>query len=224
MRNPIYRGITSFSADYHKYGTTPKGLSFVAFRKSVISGDNLPANICALRSASQLEVALATLLHIGKKGYEERALAIAALGKALSLRLAQIDGIEIVGAPKDQRAPRFVIAFRLEEPLKHLTYAMGRLMGKLGWQLSHLKEYTLHMLLTNAHKNNPQFLSKFISDLEFVVQVLQSHRSIKPQGTEGLYGMAANVNLPSLLGTNKTKRAFLKLMVNLYGDFLISAQ
>lgn len=218
-----YFGITSFSSDFHKFATTAKGLSMVAFKKSIFAKENLPKNICALRTVSQLEVGLATLLHIGNKGYKKRALGITQLASELSDELSLVDGIELV-TPVNKSVPHFVVAFRLKDPLVDLTYTMASFMSKLGWDLNSLNDYTLHMVLTNTHKNNPNFLAKFISDIRFVVGVIKKNPQIKPTGMAGLYGMAANLNFASMLGNNEAKRSFLKLMVNLYGDFLISAQ
>ena len=213
-------GITSLSGDFHKYGVTPKGLSLFILRRR---GDLImPTSICKTRSSAQLEVGLACLLKIGRTEYEERAQNIVTLAEQLREQIANVDGIEII-EDSTSNIPRFVVAFRLKEPLTHLTYTLDSFMSKLGWHLSSVGRYTLHIAITNAHTYNNQFLAKFISDLGFVVRVLQDHPHLKQTSSVGLYGMAACPKELSYVPED-LKHEILSGMLGLYAEHLVDSE
>lgn len=216
LDDPSLKGITSWSADIHKYGLTQKGLSFVACRKR--EDLIMPSRICKQRSSTQLEVGLACMLKIGRQGYQDRAQSIIKLAKELKKSLIEIKDLEIIDISDD--VPHFVIAFRLREPLTHLTYTLASFMGKLGWHLSQVGRYTLHVAITNAHTYNEQFLPKFMSDMTFVVETLHKHPHLKQSSSVGLYGMAACPRELSLVPDN-LKDEILSGMLKLYAENLV---
>lgn len=216
LQDPRFLGITSLSADTHKYGTSQKGLAFLGFDTHVIH--HIPQEICQLRSSSHLEVGLACMLTIGRKGYEQRAKNIVALSHALRDELEKLHEIEIIGKPIDDTIPHFVIAFRLKNKLKHHTYTLASFMKQLGWHLSQVSDYTLHIAITNAHVHNQHFLAKFMDDLTFCINVLHAHPNLTPSSSVGVYGMAASIN--GISGHN-TRKKFLELMVKLYAENLM---
>jgi sphinganine-1-phosphate aldolase len=212
-----FAGITSVSADIHKYGISQKGLSFLAYKKSIFT--NPPQQICQIRSSSHLEVGLAGMLHIGKSGYQRRAASIVKLAGEFRNELEKMPTIELVGKPEFNRIPHFVIAWHLKDKLKTHTYTLASFMKKLGWHVSQVSDYTLHMAVTNAHVHNEQFLPKFISDLTFAINALTLYPNLSPSSSVGVYGMAANTNGVS---GHYTQKAFLTLLAKLYAENLMS--
>jgi len=218
----LWEGVSSWSADLHKYGVTQKGLSFVGFRRSFISDEQyFPNTICSERTAANLEVGIACMLEIGQKGYQERANSIAELGKLLKQEIRKIDDIEIRGEPCDSKIPDWVIAFQLRDPLKHHTYTLGSFMKKMGWKLNQVGDYTLHIALTTAHTQSSDFLEKFVSDLQFGVSLLHKYPNVKQSSSVGAYGMAAQ--LTNMAFGKQTSIAWLELLVSLYAENIMTA-
>jgi glutamate/tyrosine decarboxylase-like PLP-dependent enzyme len=221
--NEHFDGVTSWSADLHKYGLSQKGLSFVGFRRSFVLDEKVQlANIANPRSASQLELGISCLLTIGREGYEKRAANIANLGHQLNMELSNLEQIEVRALPAHANLPHFVVAFRLKDRLQPLTYVMAAWMKELGWHLSQVGEYTVHMALTNAHTYDEQFVPKFLSDLNFVIERLALHPGLKKSSSVGVYGMAADFNVSSLAPGHQTTEALLNAFVKFYAENLIS--
>lgn len=221
LSKPKFVGITIITADLHKYGFTRKGLSVVVYNTDAL--ERFPDNICHPRSSSQLETGLACLRGLGHEGYKQRAEAIVALAKQLREGLEKIPAIEIVGKPKDHRIPHFVIAFKLKDPLKNHIYALASYLGKLGFYISQVRDYTVHVAVTYAHVQNSQFLPKFLSDIRFIIETLHKYPHFKPATSGGVYGMAANINNTVFAG-QKTQKAMLEILVRLYADNLVTAK
>lgn len=212
-----YAGITSVSMDTHKYGFSQKGLSFLAYKKSQFTHAPLP--ICQNRSSTHLEVGLACMLHIGRKGYQQRAENIVELAKQLILKMSEMSELEILGRPKEGDTPHFVIAFHLKDGLRQHTYTLASFMKKLGWHLSQISNQTLHIALTNAHANNEKFLGKFINDLRFSIDLIKNNPHLAPSSTVAVYGMAGS--LRGVSGNNLTQKELLKFILKLYPELIM---
>lgn len=222
LNNPVFKGVTSWSADLHKYGVARKGLSSFYYKNSLQRYRGLSPAICTMRSTAQIEQGLISMLKIGNRGYSERAQKIISLSQELLFELNKTDGIEVI-APLAHN-PRFVIAFRMSGTLKSLTYTLGSYMSKLGWHLSTMGEHTLHIAVTNAHTQDQEFLKKFMDDLRYVVQLLQRNPKLKQSSSVGIYGMAADLSVGSFITGKKSKEVFLKTMIKLYADNLLTVK
>lgn len=214
-------GITSWSADPHKYGGTQKGLSFVGFRKNFFPQYEQQVNICAPRSYSQLSVGLHGLLAIGYEGYSERAKNIAYLGESLFLALQKVKELELITG-EDISLPHFVLAFRLKGDLKPLTYTFASFMKVLGWHLSQVGEHAVHIALTNAHTYDPQFLTKFMDDASHVIELLKAHPDLIKSSNVAVYGAAADMDFSALTSGQQLTSTMLKIFVKLYAENLIT--
>lgn len=221
FRSDELSGITSWSADPHKYGGTQKGMSFVGFRTSSFPENKRGGIICAPRSSSQLAVGLHGLLSIGYEGYKERAKNITHLGEQLSLALGEVEELELMTGD-DATLPHFVIAFRLKGDLKPLTYTLASFMKALGWHLSQVGEHAVHIALTNAHTYDHDFLRKFMGDLTIVIELLKEHPDLIKSSSVGVYGMAADMDFSALAGGQQLTTSMLKIFVKLYAENLIT--
>ena len=104
-------GVTSISADLHKYGYAPKGASVVVFRDSELrrasyfAGAGWPgytvvnSGVQSTRSAGPVAAAWALLRHLGEHGYLELASRSRAALIALAEGVAEIDGLRVLGDP-----------------------------------------------------------------------------------------------------------------------------
>jgi sphinganine-1-phosphate aldolase len=105
-------GVTSISADLHKYGYAPKGASVVVFRDAELrraayfaSADwpgytVVNSAVQSTRSAGPVAAAWATLQHLGREGY----LRLTDRSRAALRRLVEgveaIDGLRVLGTPE----------------------------------------------------------------------------------------------------------------------------
>jgi sphinganine-1-phosphate aldolase len=222
FENGEWMGVASWSADLHKYGVTQKGLSFVGFRNIILLDLELPVEtICRQRSALTLEVGIACMLGIGETKYRLRAEKIARLGKDLTQKLKEEPWVEVVGEQQNSVIPDWVVAFRMKEPFRGSTYQLGAMMSALGWRLSQVGDYVLHIALTNAHTYDPEkFLDKFTSDLQYVFELIEKHPNMKTGASVGVYGMVAG--LPQIQCGKETQTTLLKILMRLYAENISS--
>lgn len=105
-------GVTSISADLHKYGFAPKGASVVAFRDEACRpyqifdfdgwsrGRYVTPTFAGTRSGANIAAAWAVMKYLGMEGYLEIAREILAKAELLRTGIDSIDGIEVCGDPR----------------------------------------------------------------------------------------------------------------------------
>lgn len=103
-------GVSSLSADLHKYGYSPRGASLVLFRNSTLREGSIftmsrwpgyplvNTSILSTRSAAPLAAAWAIMLSLGKEGYRNLAKRISNTRIKLMFGLEKI-GYKIIGKP-----------------------------------------------------------------------------------------------------------------------------
>lgn len=105
------QGVTSISADLHKYGYAPKGASVILHadrdrhRAGFFATTDWPGypivnpTLLGSRSAAGLASAWAITEYLGSEGYAELVGAVAASTARLREEVARIDGLRVIGAP-----------------------------------------------------------------------------------------------------------------------------
>ncbi len=135
-------GVTSMSADVHKYGYASKGVSVILYRSHELARHQVFATsdwlggfyastaMAGTRPAGPVAAAWAALMHIGTEGYLE--LTRTAHDAALALRdgIVAIDGLSIRGDPRAT-----VIAFGAADPDALDIFAVGERLAAEGWYL-----------------------------------------------------------------------------------------
>lgn len=140
-------GVTSISADLHKYGFAPKGVSVLLQRSPELRAAQYFA--CATwsgytvvnsttlgsKSLAAMGAALAVMRFLGKKGYRERARKMWDATEKLVKVVDETPGIRMIGRPDanlfaftTEKGDVFELADRLHEHGWHVqpTYAFGR--------------------------------------------------------------------------------------------------
>lgn len=104
-------GVTSISADLHKYGYAPKGASVVVFRDAELrraayfaSADwpgytVINASVQSTKSGGPVAAAWATLQHIGLSGYDEVVRRSVEAARRLRVGMEELDGVRVLGDP-----------------------------------------------------------------------------------------------------------------------------
>jgi sphinganine-1-phosphate aldolase len=188
-------GVTSLSADTHKYGYAPKGSSVILYRTQDWfkyqmfthaewqGGAMGTPTLLGSRPGFLSAAAWAVMQHMGHKGYEEAALSIVELTHKLRDEIKQIEGLEILGNPQTS-----VVAFRFVNDGLDMYQLKDKLKNK-GWHIAELQyPPALHFCLTLVHVDQADFLPRFISDLKECIQAIRANPSAKKSGTAALYG------------------------------------
>ncbi len=132
-------GVTSMSADVHKYGYASKGVSVILYRTHELARKQLfvttdwlggfyaSTAMAGTRPAGPVAAAWAALMHIGHEGYLE--LTRTAYTAALALRagVESIRGLEVRGDPRAT-----VMAFGARAPETLDIFAVGERLGSRG--------------------------------------------------------------------------------------------
>ena len=177
-------GVTSMSADVHKYGWTFKGASLVLYRDEALLRqqfflyDDWPgglygsATTAGTRPAAPIAAAWATIRHLGEPGYVRLAEALRDAVRRFRDGVEAIDGLHITHQPDLS-----VFEFAADEGLD--IGAIGDVMDDRGWHLDR-QQGGLHLMLWPYHAN---VVDRFLADLADAVMEHGESR-----GVEASYG------------------------------------
>ena len=159
-------GVTSMSADIHKYGWTFKGASLVLHRdkalleKQFFLYDDWPgglygsATTAGTRAASPIAAAWATMRHLGEPGYVRLAERLRDTVARFRDGVAGIDGLHLTHEPDLS-----LFEFTADDGLD--IGAIGDVMDDRGWHLDR-QQGGLHLMLWPYHGN---VVDGFLADL-----------------------------------------------------------
>lgn len=188
-------GVTSISADVHKYGYAAKGASVILYRDKHIrkyqftvvtdwqGGVYASPTIPGTRPGGAIAAAWAILNYFGEEGY------LCLAEKAMKTTRALIDGINsIPGLYVLGRPHMSVFAFTSDTVN---VYALGSAMQARGWHLDALQlPPCLHIMVTAAHEN---IVDTFLADLREAVRETRESKTEIPAGAAALYGMLGTI-------------------------------
>ncbi|XP_029636366.1 sphingosine-1-phosphate lyase 1 [Octopus sinensis] len=190
-------GVTSISADTHKYGQAPKGSAVLMYKDpnyrkfQWFSITNWPGGIYATptfagsRAGSEIASCWATMMFTGMEGYVDAAWKIISTARAMAKVLKNIHSIEVLGDPKMS-----VIAFTSKE---FDIYRLSDALTAKGWTLNPLQfPASIHMCVTLTH-TKPEVVERFEKDVAESVEVILQNPSEKCQGAGALYGMSQTI-------------------------------
>jgi glutamate/tyrosine decarboxylase-like PLP-dependent enzyme len=188
-------GVTSMSADLHKYGFAAKGASVVLYRNAELRRHqfftyaNWPGGMYAsptmtgTRPGGAIAAAWAILQHLGEAGYLELAKGMLATTDALARGIASTPGLKVQGAPAAT-----VLGFS-SDTLN--CWELGDAMEARGWKLDRQnKPAGLHLMVTPAHA---RVVEPFLADLKACAAALREGKP-PPEGSAAMYGMLGAVS------------------------------
>lgn len=188
-------GVTSMSADTHKYGFAPKGSSVVLYRGQELrryqyftvtdwpGGIYCSPTISGSRSGGLVAACWAALVATGEKGYLEGARKILETGKVIREGIAAIPGLRVLGDPL------WVIAF--DSPEVDI-YRVLDFVSKRGWNLNGLhRPPAVHVAVTLRH-TQPGVAERLLADLREGVAHVKAHPG-EEGGMAPVYGMAGTL-------------------------------
>ncbi|KAI8039851.1 hypothetical protein M5D96_007276 [Drosophila gunungcola] len=208
------KGVTSISADTHKYGFAPKGSSVILYSDKKYKDHQFTVTtdwpggvygsptVNGSRAGGIIAACWATMMSFGYDGYLEATKRIVDTARYIERGVRDINGIFVFGKPATS-----VIAlgsnvfdiFRLSDSL-----------CKLGWNLNSLQFPSgIHICVTDMH-TQPGVADKFIADVRSCTAEIMKDPGQPVVGKMALYGMAQSIPDRSVIG--EVTRLFLHSM------------
>ncbi len=195
-------GVTSISADVHKYGYGAKGASTIMYRKERVwkhqfsvytdwsGGIYISPTMRGTRPGGPIAAAWASMKVLGNDGYLQLAKIVMKATKELIDGINQIPELYIIGDP-------VMSVFCFTSDAVDI-YNLGDLMDKKGWHLDRIQfPNALHMMVNPHHAT---IVDTFLKDLKEAVKEIKEHPEASSDGDAAIYGMVA-----SLPDRNKVK-------------------
>ena len=186
-------GVTSMSADTHKYGYAPKGSSVVLYRSAELrraqyfvttdwsGGIYGSPTIAGSRNGAVIAGCWAALVSFGETGYLEATRSILETARRIRVGIGEIPELHVLGEPL------WVIAFA-SDTLD--IYKVLERMSELGWSLNGLQRPpAVHLCVTLRH-TQPGVADRFLRDLK--TSVSEARGTSASSGMAPLYGMASS--------------------------------
>lgn len=185
-------GVTSISADTHKYGYGLKGLSVVLYRDKSYrnyqyfmdpgwpGGTYMSPGLLGSRSGGLTAATWAGMMHLGKEGYRARAQRIFETAFKMQDAVKTHPELRILGEPT------FCFAFTSEAfPIYHVN----DFMKTRGWRFNGLQNPdALHFCVTGP-QTQPGLPERFAEDLAAAVEYAKAHASEFPK-SGSVYGFS----------------------------------
>ncbi|MHA2185952.1 MAG: pyridoxal phosphate-dependent decarboxylase family protein [Promethearchaeota archaeon] len=188
-------GVTSISADVHKYGYSAKGASTILYRKERIwkyqfsvytdwsGGIYISPSMRGTRPGGALAAAWIALRALGTDGYLNLAKIVMDTSKKLMKGINDIPELYIIGEPVMS-----VFSFTSDTID---VYNLGDLMDKKGWHLDRIQfPNALHMMVNPHHA---EIVEPFLRDLKESVHKVVENPGSTSDGDAAIYGMVASL-------------------------------
>jgi tyrosine decarboxylase MnfA len=195
-------GVTSISADVHKYGYGAKGASTIMYRRERVwkhqfsvytdwsGGIYISPSMRGTRPGGPIAAAWASMKALGSDGYLQLAKVVMKATKELIDGINQIPELYIIGDP-------VMSVFCFTSDTVDI-YNLGDIMDKKGWHLDRIQfPNALHMMVNPHHAS---IVETFLKDLREAVKEIKEHPEASSDGDAAIYGMVA-----SLPDRNKVK-------------------
>ena len=187
------RGVTSISADVHKYGYAAKGASTVTYHDAELrklqfyaypdwpGGIYVTPTMAGARPGGAVAAAWAVMHHLGEEGYVKLAKVAMDATNRIRVGIESIDGLRVMGNPQ-----MTVLAFDSSEVD---MFTVGSKMDARGWHLDRNQfPSALHIMVTPAHA---EVADQLIDDLRLAVEEARKEPAGAAEGMAAIYGAAA---------------------------------
>jgi glutamate/tyrosine decarboxylase-like PLP-dependent enzyme len=183
-------GVTSMSADVHKYGYASKGVSVILYRDHELARKQLfvtsdwlggfyaSTAMAGTRPAGPIAAAWAVLMHLGREGYLEVTRVAHDAARELRRGVESIDALEVRGDP-----PATVLAFGARDPEALDIFAVGERLAADGWYLD--RQNRPDSLHATVHAGSAATVPALVDDLRRAVEAVGSTRTGRRDTTYG---------------------------------------
>jgi glutamate/tyrosine decarboxylase-like PLP-dependent enzyme len=201
-------GVTTISADTHKYGYALKGTSVLCFadqslrnsqyfyRTDWSGGKYCSPGMDGSRSGGLLAATWAAMVHLGRSGYRRYADAIFATSAKMQEAVRSHESLRIMGKPT------FLFSFTSDD---YDIYHVNDFLRTKGWRLNG-QQYpnAIHMAVTRP-QTQPGTVERFSDDLAEAVAYAKAHAHETPK-SGAIYGGVAG-------GPSDEADAFIKMFM-----------
>ena len=207
-------GVTSISADLHKYGYASKGASVLLYRNMktmrhqfFVSTDwpgGVYASAClpGTRPGGAIAAAWAAVMAMGEQGYMDMAQKTAQATDQLMAGIRQVPGLCILGEPAMS-----LVAIAAAEPEIDI-YVVADELERRGWHTDRQQRpANIHVTVTSNHL---KVIDAYLADLRAAVLYARAHPEERHEGNAAMYGMMAKVPVRGLIG--KSVRKYMETM------------
>lgn len=180
-------GVTSISADVHKYGYAAKGASVVLYRTRALRKNQIFAygdwpgglfgspSILGTRPGGAIAAAWAVMHYLGREGYLALAKRSLEATRIIAGGVRSIPGMKILGTPVMS-----ILSFTSD---MHDPFVVADRMQAHGWRIDRQQRPTsLHLTISPAHD---AVAARFVDDLRDAT----STPTGEPTGAAAMYGM-----------------------------------
>jgi len=200
-------GVTSISADLHKYAYAGKGASTLTWRSiddmryQIFVATDFPGGIYAsptmlgTRPGGPVAAAWATLQSFGVDGYLELARKAADAADRLRAGIGAIPGLAVLG-----KSDSTIVSYAA---LSADVYALADRLEARGWTVDRQQRpASIHLTVT---ANHAAVVDDYLTDLPAALAELRANPQLAKSGTAPMYGMAAKMPVRRLVAANVRK-------------------
>ncbi|XP_010732852.2 sphingosine-1-phosphate lyase 1 isoform X2 [Larimichthys crocea] len=205
------KGVTSISADTHKYGYAPKGSSVILYSDKKYrhyqyfvapdwqGGIYASPSIAGSRPGGIIAACWATMMHMGESGYVEATKKIVSTARKMGNEIRKINGVFVFGNPE-------VSVVAIGSDVFDIFRLSNALTSK-GWNLNTLQyPSSIHICCTVLH-TQPGVADQFINVVREQVAIIMKNPKEKTTGMGAIYGMAQSI--PDRSMVTEISRGFL---------------
>ncbi|MCL4424310.1 MAG: aspartate aminotransferase family protein [Firmicutes bacterium] len=209
-------GVTSISADLHKYGFAAKGASTITYRSldilkyQMFVSTEWPGGVFAspallgTRPGGAYAAAWASLQALGEDGFVSITKQVIESTRKLMEGIRAIPGSKVIGRPQAS-----IFSFRSIDANLNI-FAVADQMEQKGWHMDRLqKPDAIHVTVTPAHS---AVIEEYLTDLKNSVEYVRKHPESAASGSAATYGMIAHIPLRRMV-----KKQVLEMFAQLYG-------
>jgi glutamate/tyrosine decarboxylase-like PLP-dependent enzyme len=202
-------GVTSISADLHKYGYAAKGASTITYRSldylkhQMFVYTEWPGGMFAspallgTRPGGAYAAAWAAMQYFGEAGYCDLAAKTMQAFEGLKQGIRAMPELQILGEP---HGPLLAYGSRTAPGSNNKAvniFAVGDQMEKRGWHINKLQQPDgLHAMITAQHLG---VVGDYLRDLREAVATVKAQPGLANQGGAATYGMMAHIPLRGLV-------------------------
>ena len=210
-------GVSSISADIHKYGYSAKGASVLLYRSmntmkyqffvytewkggGIYASPSFPGT----RPGGPIASAWATLKKLGEDGYLELTKKLLDTRDYVLKEIEKIPELEVLVRPDST-----LICFGSKD--KNVSiYAVADQLQEKGWYVDRQQTpESVHLTLSPVHS---ECIKEYIQDLRMAVETVKAHPELNTSGQAAMYGMMAKIPFKGMI-----KGSVQSLMEKMYG-------
>jgi sphinganine-1-phosphate aldolase len=210
-------GVTSLSADIHKYGYSAKGASILLYRNMATmrhqffiftewkgGGIYASPSFPGTRPGGPIAAAWATMKKLGADGYTELMKNVISARDYFIHELDKIPELQLLACPDST-----LVSFGSRDN-KLSIYAVADQLQAKGWNVDRQQTpESIHLTFSPIHAD---YIKDYVKDLTEAVATVKQNPGLSTTGQAAMYGMMAKIPFRSMI-----KSSVLGIMEKMYG-------